>query len=83
MFFIAIEMEKAYMLISCEIGEEHSIYLQLKEIPEIKDCTVTFGNYDIVVSLETETITQLNNIISTKIRKVGKIRSTITLRVTA
>lgn len=71
------------MLISCEIGEEHSIYLQLKEIPEIKDCTVTFGNYDIVVSLETETITQLNNIISTKIRKVGKIRSTITLRVTA
>jgi len=82
-FFIAIEMEKAYMLISCEIGEEHSIYLQLKEIPEIKDCTVTFGNYDIVVSLETETITQLNNIISTKIRKVGKIRSTITLRVTA
>jgi len=71
------------MLISCEIGEEHSIYLQLKEIPEIKDCTITFGNYDIVVSLETETMTQLNNIISTKIRKVGKIRSTITLRVTA
>lgn len=83
MFFIAIEMEKAYMLISCEIGEEHPIYLKLKEIPEIKDCTITFGNYDIVVSLETETITQLNNIISTKIRKVGKIRSTITLRVTA
>lgn len=71
------------MLISCEIGEEHPIYLKLKEIPEIKDCTITFGNYDIVVSLETETITQLNNIISTKIRKVGKIRSTITLRVTA
>lgn len=83
MFFIAIEMEKAYMLISCEIGEEHPIYLKLKEIPEIKDCTITFGNYDIVVSLETETINQLNNIISTKIRKVGKIRSTITLRVTA
>ncbi len=83
MFFIAIEMEKAYMLISCEIGEEHSIYLQLKNIPEIKDCTITFGNYDIVVSLETESMTQLNNIISTKIRKVGKIRSTITLRVTA
>ncbi len=71
------------MLISCEIGEEHSIYLQLKNIPEIKDCTITFGNYDIVVSLETESMTQLNNIISTKIRKLGKIRSTITLRVTA
>jgi DNA-binding Lrp family transcriptional regulator len=81
-FFIPIEIEKAYMLISCEIGEEHSIYLQLKEIPEIKDCTITFGNYDIVVSFETNTISELNDIISSKIRKVGKIRSTITLRVT-
>ena len=70
------------MLISCEIGEEHSIYLQLKEIPEIKDCIITFGNYDIVVSIETDTTDQLNNIITSKIRKVGKIRSTITLRVT-
>lgn len=75
-------MEKAYMLISSEIGEEHSIYSQLKEIPEIKDCTITFGNYDIVVSFETNTIAQLNDIILSKIRRVGKIRSTITLRVT-
>ena len=82
MFFIAIEMEKAYMLISCEIGEEHSIYLQLKEIPEIKDCIITFGHYDIVVSFEADTAAQLNNIITSKIRRVGKIRSTITLRVT-
>lgn len=70
------------MLISSEIGEEHSIYSQLKEIPEIKDCTITFGNYDIVVSFETNTIAQLNDIILSKIRRVGKIRSTITLRVT-
>lgn len=82
MFFIPFQMEKAYMLISCEIGEEHSIYLQLKEIPEIKDCTITFGNYDIVVSFETNTIADLNEIVSSKIRRVGKIRSTITLRVT-
>ncbi len=75
-------MEKAYILISCEIGEEHSIYLQLRQIPEIKDCTITFGNYDIVVSFQTDTATQLNDIISSKIRKLEKIRSTMTLRVT-
>lgn len=75
-------MEKAYILISCEIGEEHSIYLQLRQIPEIKDCTITFGNYDIVVSFQTDTTTQLNDIISSKIRKLEKIRSTMTLRVT-
>lgn len=75
-------MEKAYMLISCEIGEEHLLYSQLKEIPEIKDCIITFGSYDIVVKFETETAEELNKIISSKIRKLDKIRSTITLRVT-
>ena len=70
------------MLISCEIGEEHSIYSQLKAIPEIKDCIITFGSYDLVVKFETNTADELNTVISSKIRKLNKIRSTITLRVT-
>ena len=78
----AIGMEKAYMLISCEIGEEHSIYSQLKEIPEIKDCIITYGSYDLVVKFETNTAEEMNKFISSKIRKLDKIRSTITLRVT-
>ena len=75
-------MEKAYMLISCDIGEEHSIYLQLKEIPEIKDCIITYGSYDLVVKFEANNAEEMNHIISSKIRKLDKIRSTITLRVT-
>lgn len=78
----SIEMEQAYMLISCEIGEEHSLYSQLKEIPEIKDCIITYGSYDLVVKFETSTAEELNTVISSKIRKLDKIRSTITLRVT-
>ena len=70
------------MLISCEIGEEHSIYSQLKEIPEIKDCIITYGSYDLVVKFETNTAEELTTVISSKIRKLAKIRSTITLRVT-
>ncbi len=76
-----IEMEKAYMLISCEIGEEQSLCSQLTEIPEIKNCLVTFGSYDIVAEFVTESSMDMNEIITSKIRKLPKIRSTITLRV--
>jgi DNA-binding Lrp family transcriptional regulator len=62
-------MEKAYMLISCEIGEEQSLYSKLKEIPEIKNCLITYGSYDIVVEFITDTSAQMNDIISSKIRK--------------
>jgi len=76
-----IEMDKAYMLISCEIGEEQSLYLQLKEISEVKDCMITYGSYDVVAKFVTDTPEQMNEIIISKIRKLKKIRSTITLRV--
>jgi len=69
------------MLISCEIGEEQSLYSQLKNIPEIKDCIITYGSYDVVAEFVTDTPLQMNEIITSKIRKLQKIRSTITLRV--
>ena len=75
-------MEKAYMLISCEIGEEQLLYSQLKEIPEIKCCMVTYGSYDVVAEFVTDSASQINEIITSKIRKLPNIRSTITLRVT-
>lgn len=52
-------------------------------MPEIKDCTITFGSYDLVVEFETETAEQMNSLITSKIRKLDNIRSTITLRTTA
>ena len=70
------------MLISCEIGEEQSLYSQLKEIPEIKNCLITFGNYDVVAEFVISSPSQINEIITSKIRKLKNIRSTITLRVT-
>jgi DNA-binding Lrp family transcriptional regulator len=75
-------MESVYMLISCEIGEEQSLYSQLKEIPEIKSCLITYGSYDIVAEFATDSASQINKIIMSKIRKLPKIKSTITLRVT-
>jgi len=70
------------MLISCEIGEEQSLCSKLIEIPEIKNCLITFGSYDIVAEFVTESSAEMNEIITSKIRKLQKIRSTITLRVT-
>ena len=68
------------MLISCEMGEEQTLYSQLKEIPEIKNCLVTYGSYDIVAEFETKNSGDVNQVITSKIRKLENIRSTITLR---
>ena len=76
-----MSMETAYVLMSCEIGTEHDLLLQLKKIDGVKDVTITYGDYDLVVETETENESKMNELISTKIRKLEKIRSTVTLRV--
>lgn len=68
------------MLISCQIGKEQLIHSQLLQIPEIKNCLITYGSYDIVAEFETSTSQEMNDVISSKIRKLEDIRSTITLR---
>ena len=75
-------MEKAYILISCEIGTENVLLPLFRKISEVKNAMITYGDYDIVIEVETETVEKMDNLIISSIRKFEKIRSTITLRVT-
>ena len=74
-------MEQVYILISCEMGEEQSLYSQLKEIPEIKNCLITYGSFDVVAEFVTDNSEKMNELIASKIRKIKNIKSTVTLRV--
>jgi DNA-binding Lrp family transcriptional regulator len=69
------------MLISCEIGKEQSVFSLLSKIPEIKNCLITYGSYDLVAKFETLSTKEMNEVISSKIRQLENVRSTITLRV--
>jgi DNA-binding Lrp family transcriptional regulator len=72
-------MEKAYVLIGCELGAENDIVSKLLEMDKVKNAKIVYGDYDIVVEAETETEEQMDNLITKKIRKLGKVRSTMTL----
>ncbi len=75
-------MEKAIILLSCEIGTEYDIAKQLNKINEIKNVMITYGEYDLVVEAETENSQKMDALIISQIRTLEKIRTTITLRVT-
>jgi len=75
-------MEQAYILIVCEIGTENDLSSKLRDIAEIKNVMITYGDYDIVIEVETDNATKMDELITTQIRKLEKIRTTITLRVT-
>ena len=72
-------MATAYVLINCELGSEESIISQLKTLEGIIEVHGTFGAYDILAKIESSTVEALRETITWKIRKIVKIRSTLTL----
>lgn len=72
-------MATAYVLINCELGSEESIISDLKSTEGVKEVHGTFGAYDILCKVESDKVEKLREIITWKLRKIPKIRSTLTL----
>ena len=58
---------------------EEEIIKQLKELEGVTEVHGTFGAYDILSKIESSTVESLRETITWKIRKIDKIRSTLTL----
>lgn len=69
----------AFVLINAEIGSESEVLKGLKEIDEVKEAHMVYGVYDIIARISTETMQELKDIISWKIRRLDKVRSTLTM----
>jgi DNA-binding Lrp family transcriptional regulator len=69
----------AFVLINAEIGAESDVLKGLKDISEVKEAHMVYGVYDIIARIETDTMQDLKDIISWKIRRLDKVRSTLTM----
>ena len=74
-------MPEAYILVNCELGAEDEVISVLKTLEYVKSVYGTFGAYDIIAEVEADTNDKLRETITWKIRKMDKIRSTLTLTV--
>lgn len=74
-----IKMASAYVLINTEIGGEEDVIAQLKNMKEVEEVSVVYGVYDIVAKITSDTMENLKEIITTKVRHLNKVRSTMTM----
>jgi len=72
-------MTTAYVLISCDLGFDVEIIDEIKQLEDVKEVHGIFGAYDIIVKLESDDVENLKDIITWKIRKLNRVRSTLTL----
>ncbi|MDH5770899.1 MAG: Lrp/AsnC ligand binding domain-containing protein [Candidatus Bathyarchaeota archaeon] len=72
-------MPLAFVLINSEIGGEDEVLEELKKVKNVKEAHIVYGVYDIVAKVEAESMDKLKSIITWKIRRLDKVRSTLTM----
>ena len=72
-------MTEAFVLINCDLGAEDEIIQNLKGLDNVIEVAGIFGAYDIIAKVEAENNEVLRETITLKIRKMSKIRSSLTL----
>jgi len=72
-------MATAFILVNAETGEENNVLARLKEIPEVKEAHMVYGVYDVIARVETGTMQELKDVLSTKVRRLENVSSTLTM----
>jgi DNA-binding Lrp family transcriptional regulator len=72
-------MSVAFVLINAEIGSENEILEGLSKVKNVIEAHMVYGVYDIVAKVEAENMEKLKETITWKIRRLDKVRSTLTM----
>jgi DNA-binding Lrp family transcriptional regulator len=72
-------MPKAYVLINVESGFEEDVVHTIRNVPGVEEAYYSYGVYDIIIKVKAETMEQLKEMVTKRVRTISKVRSTLTL----
>ncbi len=72
-------MPLAFVLINTEMGSMEETLNALTKISNVKEAYMVYGVYDIVAKVEAESMTQLKEIVTWKIRRLDTVKSTLSM----
>jgi len=72
-------MPIAFVLINTEIGSESEVVKALKDVEGVDEAYSVYGVYDIIAKVKADSMDKLKDIVTWRIRRLNKVRSTLTM----
>jgi len=72
-------MTMAFVLINAEIGAEEEVVKELMKVEGVEEAYIVYGVYDVVAKVKAENLEKLKETITWRIRRLDKVRSTLTM----
>ena len=75
-------MPIAFVLINTEIGSEGDVLKVLRKVDGVIEAYTVYGVYDVIAKIKADTMDKLKEMVTWNIRRLDKVRSTLTMIVT-
>jgi len=72
-------LPKAFVLINADFGAEEALVAELKRITNVTEVYLVYGTYDLILKVEADTTEKVKETITYHIRRLEKVRSTLTM----
>jgi DNA-binding Lrp family transcriptional regulator len=72
-------MPIAFVLINAEIGSESEVLAELKKVEGVEEAYSVYGVYDLIAKVKADSMDKLKDIVTWRIRRLNKVRSTLTM----
>jgi len=76
---VTVCMPIAFVLVNTEIGSEGEVLKTLKDVEGVDEAYSVYGVYDIIAKIKAESMEKLKDIVTWRIRRLNKVRSTLTM----
>jgi DNA-binding Lrp family transcriptional regulator len=72
-------MPRAFVLLNADLGYEGVLADQIRKLPGVNKVYTVYGVYDLMLKVEADSMENLKEFISSKIRRMNGIKSSLTV----
>jgi DNA-binding Lrp family transcriptional regulator len=73
------DMQRAYVLFSVSLGLEDQVCEEVKKVEDVQEVFVVYGVYDLIAKIKTDSMEELKELVTHRLRRMPNVRSTLTL----
>ncbi|MGD2142197.1 MAG: Lrp/AsnC ligand binding domain-containing protein [Candidatus Bathyarchaeota archaeon] len=72
-------MITSYTLVRVLPAKDKEVFMKIKEFEEIRDVILTYGEYDLIIKVNSQSLEELDHFIFNKLRTTDGVAATTTL----
>jgi anthranilate phosphoribosyltransferase len=71
-------MISAYILLKVKPNKDRDVIRKIRQLPKAKEVTSVYGEYDLIVKVEAESLEDLDSVVFDSIRAIPEVDATTT-----